>query len=568
MAALPLFADPPQPVVVNAVTDRYWPLPFDQEKLAGLIAKRMLANSEGYLEHVEDQLSANSIAPSNSGPSAQTGKLLEASANAFAYRHDGHLRAAMDRRAKELITAERSDRNSAAARSEDASNVQDLRREKCDLLGLLAYYHVSQNDDALDAAKKIGDRLLKSFPKNSTGPAQYRRATTLIEPLVNLYRYTEDAHYLELSRSAAEAWFQSKETQSDPSAENLADLHGLVELYRVTGDESYFRPVPAAWIQVRNKWLSVTGNPLSNGDESASNVSMAGRDSCATPAWIQLTLNLLRITGEAQYAEQLERTIYNQLFAAQDASTGTILAPAPLNGHKQPVSTSDACVADEAQALALIPAAIWGRYGNGISVVLYTAGRATFQLRRRGTVQLYSEAAFPETGEFLLHVEPAHNLRFPLRLRVPAWTNQFVVDIGGSHLLGKPGDFLTLNREWKPGDTVKISIDMTPQFIAGTGEYADEIAVERGPQVLALAHAFNPQLKDLAEAALVGSDASRPKLMPAANKLPANWSGDQVYTVAGEYQGKPHELQLVPFADAKTYRVWLKKPSASNGGTK
>ena len=48
--------------------------------------------------------------------------------------------------------------------------------------------------------------------------------------------------------------------------------------------------------------------------EETSNVG----EGCATVTWLQLTWQLLRLTGEAQYAEQLEHTVYNALLGAQD----------------------------------------------------------------------------------------------------------------------------------------------------------------------------------------------------------------------------------------------------------
>lgn len=572
LAAVPLFADPLQPVVVDAVTDRYRPLPFEQQKLAGLLSKRLRANSEGYLEHVSDQLSQHIGSADSKAQTAlfgqQAGKFLEASANAYEYRRDEHLRAVMDRVAERVIAAQAAHEHWNNTVAGDRWSGQDLLVHKYDLLGLLAYYRVTADDNALTSARQIGDMLVNSLPKGSAGRAEYRRAATLIEPLVLLYRFTEDGRYLELSRSAADAWLQSKETHRDPAAENLSELHALLDLYRITGDESYFRPVPSAWAEVRNRWLSLTGNPLSNGEVSTANESKSGGDACATLAWMQLNLNLLRVTGEPQYAEQLEHTAYNQLFAAQDANTGAIFEPAPLNGSKQPAAPSDSCVASEAQGIAMLPAEVWGRFDSGIAVLLYNAGRGTFQLRRRGTVQLYAESGFPETGEYLLHVEPSRNLRFPLRLRVPEWTNNFTVDVGATHLNGKPGDFLTLNREWKPGDSVRISMDMTVRVLTGSADYPDRIAVQRGPQVLALAEGLNPELKDLSEAALLTADASRPKLTPLTYKFPSNWPGDQAYAIAGEYEGKVRQLTLAPFADARTYRVWLRRPSASTGATK
>lgn len=558
-AVEPRPANPPQPIVEDAVTDRYRPLVFDQEKLAGLLARRLGANSEGFLEHTDEALFLRNVTTSgrNEVPEASEsgGKLLEAFANAYEYRRDEHLRAALNRVAKQVSAEQSDERYWTEASGDERAWRQELLLHKCDLLGLLADYRVTGDEDAMTAARKIGNRLVKMFPKSSADQAQYLRATVLIEPFVALYRYTEATAYLDLCKSAADAWIQSKGERNNETADGLSVLDGLIDLYRVTGDETYFRPVLAGWAEVKGRALSITGVPMPTGDSG---------DGCSTLSWLQLTLNLLQITGESAYADQLERTIYNQLFAGQDANTGSLMETTPLNGTKQPAALSDACVAAESQALTLVPAAVWGRYGNGIAVLLYNAGRATFQLsHRRGTVQLYSETAFPENGEFLLHVEPAHSIRFPLRLRVPEWTSTFAVDFAGNHLLGKPGEYLTINREWKAGDTVKISIDMTARILSRPSSDPGEVAVQRGPQVLALAKNLNPGLKDLAGATLLSSDLSQPRLAPLANGPTASWVGEQAYSIKGEYQGQPQQLVLAPFADATHCRVWLKKPRLS-----
>ena len=79
----------------------------------------------------------------------------------------------------------------------------------------------------------------------------------------------------------------------------------------------------------------------------------------------------------------------------------------------------------------------------------------------------------------------------------------------------------------------------------------------RGPQVLALEQAVNPNVLDLQAA---GPRGAAVKLTGASAKLPRNWAGTQAYGVDGLVAGKPQKLTLVPFADARTYRVWMLKP--------
>ena len=515
LAVAPLFADPPQPVVINAVTDQFRPLALSQQKLAGVLGERIRAAREGYLEHPGEKALLASR--------GQTGRYLEAAATAYDYSHDPNLKTMMDRVAKAFLSGQPG---------------VELASRRDELLGLLAYYRVTGDEGALTSAKKIGDLVLQPSNDRALGDE-----ASLIEPLVYLYRYTGNTRYLNFCESIAHS-----------AGETVPDLTGLIELYRTTGDNSYFRRVTTAWPALQRKYFALTStlSEMSN--------------PCNTASWMQLTLNILRLTGDPEYGEELEHVIYNQLFAAQDPKTGKSFAAVPVNGVKI-ASPVDACIANEAAGVVAIPPVVWGRYGNGIAVVLYSAGRATFQLRRRGTVQVYSESAYPSTGEILLHVEPSRNIQFPLRLRVPRWTKNFVVDIGGTHLIGTPGELLTLVREWKRGDTVRIAIDMTVHVIRTAAPSTNEIAIQRGPQILALGKTLNPEITDLADASLISSEPSQLAVLPRDSRFPAAWAGDQAYTVHGQYRGKPTQLVLVPFADALDYRVFLKIPNPVSGAS-
>lgn len=289
-------------------------------------------------------------------------------------------------------------------------------------------------------------------------------------------------------------------------------------------------------------------------------------DACTTDEWLELTANLLRITGQPVYSEQLERTVYNQLFAGQDARTGAVLAPVAWTARKEPAN-DNTCAANEVRALTQIPALVWGRYGNGIAVNLYTDARGTIRLRRRGTIQLYAETNYPTTGTVLLHIEPDHPIHFPLRLRVPEWATNFTADIAQDHLVGRPGQFLIINRNWKRGDTVRLNMPLSARAIPGIREFSEDVAVARGPQVLALGKTFNPEIKDFDAVTINAQEPAGIQCAILDTNFAANWMGDQAYSVSGTYEGQPRKLVLLPFADATNYRVWLAQSKASSGAS-
>jgi len=505
----------------------YTPVPSDLQRLAGVLSVRIRANSEGYLEKA-------GMKPLGTQPDNGVGLLLAAAANAYEYSDDPQVKVVMDRAAKYLVRAQQSS-DSPLMFPEDA------------IRGLLAYNRVTGNEEAVATSRRIGDALLKGAGSESPD---------VLGALVDLYRATGDNRYLDFCKRIA------REPKISPTAsqntykeqyERLQYLSGLADLYRITGEAPYLQAVSAGWESVRNNSLGLTGAPLAKPEGTgAGNEPVT--DACLTGAWTQLSLDLLQIRGGAQYAQELEHSIFNQLLAFQDLRTGAIDPHAPVNGSKNPALALDRCSAAAALAIAEIPEAVWGRFGNGIAILSYQTGRATIRLRRRATVQIYSEGDYPESGNIVLHVEPSHDVRFPLRLRVPAWATKFDVSVGESHLSGVPGEYLIVAREWKPRDTVKISIEL-PAKEKTDVRHTGEVAIQRGPELLALSASGSD---DGTELLGEGPVASAPTLERVEGD-----SGRR-YSLPGQHEGKPQTLWLVPFSEVLTrYRVWLKAPGAN-----
>jgi hypothetical protein len=152
--------------------------------------------------------------------------------------------------------------------------------------------------------------------------------------------------------------------------------------------------------------------------------------------------------------------------------------------------------------------------------------------------------------ELTLH--PARTSSFPLYLRVPKWTSRYTATVGGEKFTGVPGQFLTIDREWKDGDRVSIDLDLTVRAVSGAPSYPFGVAIFRGPQLLALEQKRNKKVLDL-QAAGPRSMEVKLEAIPEAAPGPA-------YRLDGLVAGKPRDLTLVPFSEASSYRVWLLKP--------
>lgn len=569
-------------VVADKVTDGFSPASYAGQRIEGLLGDRMLVNLEGRLLHVDEKglLKGFQQRPGEQDWIGEhAGKFLHAAANTWLYTGDERIKTLMDRVARSLIAAQLPDGYLGTYLDEKRWTSWDVWVHKYDLIGLVSYYQATGNQPALDASRKIGDLLCRTFGTGAgqrdiiaSGTHVGMAATSVLEAMVNLYRFTGDAKYLAFCEYLVSSWKQPNgpkiidsllatqsvfHTANAKAYEMMSNLVGLTELYRLTGNATYLQTAQTAWKDIAAHRLYVTGTTSAK-EHFADDEVLPGEEpssvgeGCATVTWLQLTWQLLRLTGEAQYAEQLEHTVYNALLGAQDPRTGDICYFTPLNGKKSPTPGINCCVSSEPRGISMIPQLAWGSRAGGVAIVFYAPGHVTVN-----GVSLDVKTSYPAEGKVAITVNPAKGGRFPIFLRVPAWTARFAANAGGQTYPGVPGEFLTIEREWTAGDQIAIDMDMTVRVLPGGPSYPYSVAIARGPQVLVLEQAVNPNVLDLQAA---GPRSQSVKLTDAAGSLPRNWRGTQAYRMEAAVTGKAQELTLVPFTDARTYRVWLLKP--------
>ncbi len=470
--------------------DVFTPVAFDQQRLGGVLATRMRANVEGYLEKVDPhELIAQPVS---------AGLFLIAASESYAYNPDPNLKRSVDSVANAIV------KNPPAE--------IDPLGEASLLAGLVAYSEETGRDDTLDAARKLANAHLQNADP------------VLLGPLTTLYEVTGDERYGNAARSLA---------GRNPPQEELDRFvfaSGLVTYYRETGDQAAMKKSAQLWHTVHP---NIAGSPDTGGN------------TCLTAAWFDWTANLLRATGQAEYANAAETTLYNQILAAQSIQSGAVYGTVTLAGEKQQAAATNDCAAAEGWALAVLPEVLWGRLDNGIAVLNYTSGRASFRLRHRTTVQIYAEGDYPQSGNILLHVEPSRETRFHLLLRVPPEARDFEAEGAGNRLTAKPGQFVDIAADWKKGDTVHITMDL-PVIQISDPQQPSLTALKRGPEVLAVTGTSSGNLNSVAWAASSATDVTT--------------VSDQTLQTSGVCDGAPAQLSLMPFAATTgSYRIWLPK---------
>lgn len=584
------------PIVNLSIPGKSIPFALENIKFNGYLNDRINANLIQRLLNIDE---TGILECYYNRPGKQTwigeyvGKYLHAASRAWRFSKNEQLKIQMDRIVDILISCQNDDGYLGTYVPANYWKNWDVWAHKYNLLGLLSYYSATGYKPALESSVKMGDLICRTFGElngqlniiESSGHMGMA-STSILEPMTELYRITGDKKYLDFCYYILKAYDYDNgpkiittlteigkvdKVANAKAYEMMSNLTGIVKLYQLTGDERLLKAVENAWNDISTYKLYITGTS-SKGElfqedfvlPASNDVHMG--EGCVTTSWLQFSQALYNLTGECKYLDEIEKTIYNHLLAAENPQTGCVSYYTALQGKKPYRCTINAhcCLSSIPRGIAAIPELAYTKNAdNGLSINLYTSGIISDKITSKDGKQIPIECTivskFPEEGLVTITMNPSIKGDFRLALRVPVWCRNFKVSIDGRVLIGIPGRYLNIEQLWDRKSTIQITFDLSPQVLNGGKSYPDYVAIKIGAQVLAVDQTFNPELTDLGKITL-----SSPKLVPLSKSLlPKGWIGSQIYSTKAFYDGKPVNLRLIPFADAGQtdgdISVWIKK---------
>ena len=575
----------------------------DRVHLQGWLGSRLLVNESNRLAQLDP---ARLLEGYRHRPGRQTwdgehvGKWLDAATLAWVNSGDPALRKKLDYVAAELCKCQLPDGYLGTYLPKDYWTQWDVWAHKYNLIGLITYMRYTGNLAPMNTCRRMADLLCNTFGdepgKRDLIPAGQHMGmapTSVLVPMVQLYRLTGEPRYLDFCKYILRAWEQpngpkiistllhSKRVDKVGDAkayEELSCLHGVLELYRTTGEHDLLQACLNAWQDIVEHRLYPTGTAsyreFFHDDYDLPNVNNVG-ETCVTVTWLQDNAQLLRLTGQARFAEQLEKTVLNQLFGAE-CPDGTAWGYYVQMQGKKPYSCDldgHCCLSSGPRGIALIPTFALSTDADGVVVNLYEEGTANLQLRDGTGVTVRTQTKYPFDGHIRITVSPQASKAFALKVRIPAWCHHAELRVNGKRQEPEPGadGYVALRRQWQAGDQVRLYFPLEPRLMLGEHQNEGRLAVLYGPLVLAADEAYLPNQDYPLSALGVVSDKLADLHVtprPAPKKL-RTWPGAEVFWVKGKLcepvgsqkAGTPLKLGLVPFADAgasgSLYKIWL-----------
>lgn len=310
-------------------------------------------------------------------------------------------------------------------------------------------------------------------------------------------------------------------------------------------------------------------------------------------AFFARNLNLL--TGEARYADVLERELYNGALTGVSVAGNcyTYVNPleAPHGNSRWSWNGCPCCPPMFLKLMGAMPGYIYAQDKTGIYVNLFVGSRAQIQFAGQKVV-VKQVTEYPWQGDVKITVEPAKASEFDLHIRVPCWCQgpaspddlYQVVNRpmnGAAHVKvnGKEVEnpeivrgYATVHRRWKAGDVMQLTLDMPVQRIKANSQVEadkDRVAFMRGPLVYCFEAADNgAAVKNLAIAS--GTEFTfehRADLLGGVTVLQGTATG-VFQTPLNAVESEPFKVTAIPYyanANRGTCQMQVWMPESADG---
>ena len=409
----------------------------------------------------------------------------------------------------------------------------------------VAYFNATGKRKLLDVCIKWADHFNALF-----GPGKRDWVTGHQElelALVKLYKVTKNEKYLKLADwllsergkklAKGYTWTDWKDTayaqdvlpvkqQTQITGHAVRAMYmytGAADVAAQTGDADYIKAMRTVWEDVVYRNMYITGGIGSAGSNEGFSVDydlpneQAYCETCASVGMVFWNQRMNSLTGNAEYIDVLERSLYNGALDGLSLSGdgffyGNPLASRGQHQRREWFGTA-CCPANIARLVASLGNYIYAKSDDAIYVNLFVGSNTTIPLKSGNVVGVKMETNYPWEGKVKLIIDPVKKEKFKVYIRIPGWSNSrpapgntyvpkvIVVSTGNNVFINRKqvpfanaNGYIVVDREWQKGDVLDFEFPMSVQpigAIVDVKQDSNRIAIQRGPIVYCVEGADN-----------------------------------------------------------------------------
>ncbi len=404
----------------------------------------------------------------------------------------------------------------------------------------VAYSEATGKNEFLDIMCRYADHIASVFGPEVDQKKGYPGHEEIELALVKLYNATNNPAYLKLSeffltQRGTQPHYYDEEAElrgDDPEAyrfdkydylqahrpvreQDAAEGHsvracylyaGMADVARETGDAGLAEACTALWNNITRKRMYVHGGIGSShlGERFTFDYDLpseaAYAETCAAIALVFFAQRMFLLEPKGEYIDVLERALYNGVISgvSEDGKKffyDNYLASHPGYHDAQRRKSPDrqewfgcaCCPPNLARLLASLGCYLFAESPTDLWLNLYsdfTASAAT------PGFSFSMETRYPWDGHVAVKLSLAEPRRFMLHSRIPSWCRGSRVLVnGGVVAVDSVGGYAVVDREWKDGDEIVITLEMPVERVYSHPSVRNNIGklvLQRGPLLYCL----------------------------------------------------------------------------------
>lgn len=472
------------------------------------------------------------------------GKLMRGGCFVYSCTHNPELYKTLEATVIDVLSAQDADGRIASVSKDNEFKNWDLWCRKYVILGLQYFLEICKNKQLklkiVSALVRHTDYIVGEIGCASEGKTEITdtsrwwgamNSCSLLEPIVRMYNLTGRQKYLDFAtyivssggcsegnifELAFEGRLYPYQYPVTKAYEMMSCFEGLIEYYRVTGEEkwhiaakNFVRMLIKSDITV----IGCAGCSEENFDNSAcrqldTTEKRFMQETCVTVTWMKLCFQLLRLSGDPVLADRIEQSAYNALLGALNTERGVSNHGLPFDsyspllsnvrgravGGRRAISDGEyygCCAAIGAAGIGLIGLSAIMRTDKGAVINLYTELAVSFMTPKGQTGKITVNTDYPKNGKISIVLANMLAEKFELSLRIPSWSKHNFLMVNSESIDNiAQGSYCNICRIWKSGDTVELNLDMNvyqikPDSYGMSNDLSKFVAFRRGPLVLA-----------------------------------------------------------------------------------
>lgn len=445
---------------------------FIYERVSGRFAiEEILRESEDFFKTQYDD-----IYPFGYWRSEFWGKLVLSAVRCARYKNEDRLKEDLRRSCYKVLSMQREDGYLSTYRN--SNNIYPVDTEKATLyMGWGADYcwniwgikytlwalieSADLLDDAfiLSGAIKLADWVLAKFKEDGTrvkdsGVMNGLPSSSILKPLLVLYRLTGDEKYLDFSKKIVKEWERDDNERpnlinnalSGKSVAEWYDLNdgwypkayemtscfdGILELYRLTGEKKLLDATISFYNILKKHESNILGSVgYCERYQNATLYADSATEICDVTHWMRLCFELYRITGEVEYMDSFEKAFVNAFLAgvyADGRGGAFFVRGAGRHWTALPhceTKYQHCCVNNIGRGFANAAESCVMQNDKGYYVNMYTQSYVTF-----GDTEIRVGAGYFDIGWVGISVRNPEKGK-KLYLRIPEWSKNTYIRIG------------------------------------------------------------------------------------------------------------------------------------------